>query len=101
MKTKHSVEKTAQVSIRLGLSEHRDLMSAAEQAGTNLSDIARQRIRMSEKQIDLTTQLSQLEKRLLQKIFDICCVVANLDEDEKREAAQSVNRMRTQRGGSK
>ena len=101
MKTKHSVEKTAQVSIRLGLSEHRDLIHAAEQAGTTLSDIARERIRLSAKQIELSSQLSQLEKRLLQKVFDICCEVAKLDDDEKREEVQSVNRMRTQRGGSK
>lgn len=98
-KLKH--EKTAQVSVRLGLSEHRDLMQTAEQAGTTLSDIARERIRFSAKQIALSSQLSQLEKRLLQKVFDICCAVANLDDDEKREAAQSVNRMRAQRGGSK
>jgi uncharacterized protein (DUF1778 family) len=101
MKTKHSVEKTAQVSIRLGLSEYRDLMHAAELAGTTLSDIARERIRLSAKQIELASQLSQLEKRLLQKVFDICCAVANLDEAEKRDAVQSVNRMRAQRGGSK
>lgn len=98
-KLKH--EKTAQVSVRLGLSEHRDLMQTAEQAGTTLSDIARERIRLSAKQIELSSQLSQLEKRLLQKVFDICCAVANLDDDEKREAAQSVNRMRAERGGSK
>jgi uncharacterized protein (DUF1778 family) len=98
-KLKH--EKTAQVSIRLGLSEHRDLMLAAEQAGTTLSDIARERIRLSAKQIELSSQLLQLEKRLLQKVFDICCAVANLDEAEKREAAKTVNQMRTQRGNSK
>jgi hypothetical protein len=98
-KVKH--EKTAQVSIRLGLSEHRDLMYAAEQAGTTLSDIARERIRLSTKQVELSSQLSQLEKRLLQKVFDICCAVANLDDDEKREAAQAVNRIKAQRGGSR
>lgn len=98
-KVKH--EKTSQVSIRLSLSEHRDLMYAAEQAGTTLSDIARERIRLSAKQIELSSQLSQLEKRLLQKVFDICCAVANLDEVEKREAAKTVNQMRTQRGNSK
>ena len=101
MKAKSNKEKTAQVSIRLGLSEHRDLMHAAEQAGTTLSDIARERIRLSAKQIELSSQLSQLEKRLSQKVFDICCAVANLDDDEKREAAQTVNRMKAQRGGSK
>jgi hypothetical protein len=101
MKTKNAHEKTAQVSIRISLSEHRDLLIAAEKMGTTLSDIARQRIRMSAKQIELSSQLSQLEKRLLQKVFDICCAVANLDDDEKREAAQSVNQMRAQRGGSK
>jgi uncharacterized protein (DUF1778 family) len=101
MKTNRSQEKTAQVSIRLGFSEHRDLMSAAARAGTTLSDVARERIRLSAKQVELSSQLSQLEKRLLQKVFDICCAVANLDDDEKREAAQSVNQMSTQRGGSK
>jgi uncharacterized protein (DUF1778 family) len=101
MKTNRSQEKTAQVSIRLGFSEHRDLMSAAAQAGTTLSDVARERIRLSAKQIELSAQLSQLEKRLLQKVFDICCAVANLDDVEKREAALSVNKMRAQRGGSK
>lgn len=98
-KVKH--EKTAQVSIRLGLNEHRDLMHAAEQSGTTLSDIARERIRLSAKQIELSSQLSQLEKRLLQKVFDICCAVANLDDAEKREAAQAVNRIKAQRGGSR
>jgi hypothetical protein len=96
-----SREKTAQFSIRLGLSEHRDLMHVAEQSGTTLSDIARERIRLSAKQIELSSQLSQLEKRLLQKVFDICCAVANLDEGEKREAAKAVNQMRTPRGNSK
>jgi hypothetical protein len=76
-------------------------MNAAAQAGTTLSDIARERIRVSEKQIDLATQLSQLERRLLQKVFQICSAVANLDEDEKREAVQVINRMQTQRGNSK
>ncbi|MBF7074307.1 hypothetical protein ISG33_12945 [Glaciecola sp. MH2013] len=94
-------ERTAQVSIRLGLSEHRDLKVAAENAGTTLSDIARERIRLSTKQIELSAQLSQLEKRLSQKVFDICCAVANLSEDEKRDAAKSVNRNRVQRGNGK
>jgi hypothetical protein len=101
MRINKSHERTAQVSIRLGLGEHRDLMNAAEKEGTTLSSIARERIRLSEKQIELSDQLTQLEKRILQRVFDICCAVANLDEDEKREAAQSVNRMRTQRGNSK
>jgi hypothetical protein len=94
-------EKTAQVSIRLSLSEHRDLIDVADKAGTTLSDIARERIRLSAKQIELSSELSKLEKRLLQKVFDICCAVANLDDDEKSDAVQSVNRMRVKRGGSK
>jgi hypothetical protein len=101
MAGKMKQEKTAQVSIRLGLSEHRDLMLTAEKAGTTLSDIARERIRLSAKQIELSSQLLQLEKRLLQKMFDICCAVANLDDDEKREAAHAINRMKEQRRGQK
>lgn len=101
MTSRQKHEKTAQVSIRLGLSEHRDLRMSAEHAGTTLSDIARERIRLSTKQIELSAQLSQLEKRLSQKMFDICCAVANLNEDEKRDAAKSVNRNRAQRGDTK
>jgi hypothetical protein len=78
---------TQQISIRLPAIDHQRLVLDAEKKGTTVADIARQRIQLAEKQIEIRDMLTSLMNHLTKHSFVITSTVAGLDPDEK-EAAQ-------------
>lgn len=84
MKFKSTTQKA--ITVRLAISDYQKIEALAEEKNSNLAEILREAWRNYKKQNDHLRDLQQLEARLLKKIFNICCAVQGLNEQEKIEA---------------
>lgn len=88
---------TQQISIRLPVVDHERLVLEAEKKGTTVADIARQRIQLSEKQIEIKDMLTSLLSHLTKHSFVITSTVAGLDPDEKAAAQLAIEKQLNRR----
>lgn len=83
---------TKQISIRLPAFDHERLVLEAERKGTTVAEVARQRIQLAEKQIEIKDMLASLLNHLTKHSFVITSTVAGLDPDEKEAARFSIEK---------
>ncbi|MBY8291488.1 hypothetical protein KW537_14415 [Vibrio fluvialis] len=83
---------TQQISVRLPAKDHQSLVLEAERQGTTVAEIARQRIRQAENQIDLQSMLSSLLKQIMTDTFVITSNVAGLNPDEFESAKENIEK---------
>lgn len=87
MKTKNP---TQQISVRLPVKDYEQLVFEAEKQGTTVAEIARQRIQLAEKQIELRDLISSLLNHITKYSFVITSTVAGLNPDEIETAKTSI-----------
>jgi predicted DNA-binding protein len=73
---------TQQISIRLPMRDHQRLVLEAEKQGATVAEIARQRIQLAEKQVELRDMLSSLLNHITKSTFVITSNVAGLNPDQ-------------------
>ncbi|MAD53146.1 MULTISPECIES: hypothetical protein [unclassified Idiomarina] len=83
---------TKQVSVRLPARDHQRLVLEAERQGTTVAEVARQRIQLAEKQIELRDMISSLLSHITKNIFVITANVAGLNPDESEAARISIEK---------
>ena len=83
---------TKQISIRLPALDHERLVLEAERKGTTVAEVARQRIQLAEKQIEIRDMLASLLNHLTKHSFVITSTVAGLDPDEKGAVRFSIEK---------
>ncbi|MGB3724440.1 MAG: hypothetical protein WA981_01635 [Glaciecola sp.] len=83
---------TQQISVRLAALDHERLVLEAERKGTTVAEVARQRIQLAEKQIELRDMLASLLNHLTKHSFVITSTVAGLDPDEAESARLSIEK---------
>lgn len=88
---------TQQISIRLPARDHERLVLDAESKGTTVADIARQRIHLAEKQIEIRDLLTSLLNHLTKHSFVITSTVAGLNPDEKADAQLAIEKQLNRR----
>lgn len=86
-----------QISVRLSAQDYERLALEAEYQGTTIAEIARQRIQLAEKQVELKDLLNNLQAQMTQNTFVITSVIAGLDPDETQAAKASIRKQMTRR----
>lgn len=86
-----------QISVRLSAQDYERLALEAEYQGTTIAEIARQRIQLAEKQVELKDLFSNLQAQMTQNTFVITSVVAGLNPDETQAAKASIRKQITRR----
>ncbi len=91
MEDKMKSSKTSkQISVRLPAQDFERLALEAENQGATIAEIARQRIQLAEKQVELRDLINNLRAEITQNTFVITSVVAGLDPDEAHAAKVSI-----------
>lgn len=85
-----SKNQTQQISVRLPAKDHQRLVLEAERQGATVAEIARQRIQIAEKQIELRDLISSLLNRITKNTFAITSIIAGLDPDETEVAREKI-----------
>lgn len=83
---------TQQISVRLPARDHQRLMLEAERQGTTVAEIARQRIQLAEKQIELRDMISSLLSHITKNTFVITSNVAGLSLEESESTRISIEK---------
>lgn len=92
-----SLKTSKQISVRLSTQDYERLASEAEHQGATVAEIARQRIRLAEKHVELRDLINNLQAEITQNTFVITSVVAGLNPDEVEAAKVSIRKKLTRR----
>lgn len=87
-KYKHVQQKA--ITVRFPLSDYLKIEREAEERGSNLADVMRKAWIAYNNSQDFKTDLKTSENRLTSKIFEICCAVHGLSEQERRDAYREL-----------
>jgi hypothetical protein len=79
-------EKSVGVSFRIPYTEHALLSKDAEARNVALSDVLRERLKASQREIEMDDALRQLEQRMLRKVFILTCAINGLDSEQAKVA---------------
>ncbi|MUH72795.1 hypothetical protein [Psychrosphaera haliotis] len=87
-KYKHVQQKA--ITVRFPLSDYLKIEREAEELGSNLADVMRKAWLAYNSSQDFKTDLKNSEIRLTSKLFEICCAVQGLSEQERKDAFQEL-----------
>lgn len=80
------------VTTRFSTGDYAKILELAEEKGTTVAGIVRFAWASFIQRVDFDDSLILLERRLTNKVFDICCSVNGLNEDERKEALDDLEK---------
>ncbi|GJA12736.1 MULTISPECIES: hypothetical protein [Aeromonas] len=86
---KQPTQKT--VTVRFSMQDYINLVNEAEANNTTTAEVIRQAWASHQEHRNLTLMLSNLERNILSKNFEICSATVGLSEMERKKAARQVN----------
>lgn len=81
-----SQSKTVGVSFRVSSEEHALMTHEAKTRNIPLSDVLRERVKSSQREIEMNDALRQLEHRMLRKVFVQICAINGYDKAQAKLA---------------
>lgn len=92
MKSKQSTKSNAmrQCSVRLPSGLHNYIVQEADEKGTTVGDIIRNACSLMQENISLAERVGQLEHRIVRKVFESQCIVAELSSTERDRALNDL-----------
>lgn len=91
MKDRYRHQTQKAITARFSITDYQDIEREAELIGTTLADVIRKSWEGYKKQEEMKEQLSKMEFELKKSMFEICCAVSGLTDDERREAYQDIH----------
>ncbi len=80
------------VTVRFPMGDYLAIVTEAESQNTTSAEVVRKAWKSYKENQNLILKLAQLEKRIIRNTFEICAATVGVNDEERKNAANQVNR---------
>lgn len=92
MKNNNNRDLSLAMTVRFSNADYLRIVAEAERSNSSKPEVVRQAVQESQARRELNDFLIAMEKRMLKRVFEMLCSVADLKDDERLKALRDFKR---------